>query len=153
MRRRPPHAIARRGRRVAARLTSAALLAAAGVLAGCAPKPTALERYCDVVHQAEATFDPLSKAGSLGDPELLRRTLTDRVTTLNALAASAPDVVRADAEAVRNAVTAVLNDLAARNYVAASADADPVITKQLGDSHFTDATQRLADFNRTRCTA
>lgn len=130
----------------------AALLAAgAALLAACAPQPTALEKYCDVVHQAEATFDPLSRPGSLGDPDLLRRALTARVTTLTALTQSAPDAVRADASIVQERVTAVLNALAAKNYVAASADTDPVVADVLKDTAYLDAVRRLATFNSTSC--
>lgn len=130
----------------------AALLAAGVVaLAACAPQPTALEKYCDVVHQAEATFDPLSRPGSLGDPDLLRRALSARVTTLAALTQTAPDAVRADAAVVQERVTAVLNALAAKNYVAASADTDPVVTEVLKDTAYLDAIRRLAAFNTTSC--
>lgn len=123
------------------------------VLAACAPKPTALERYCDVVRQAEATFDPLSRPGALADPAVLQRTLAARVTTLQALAERAPDAVRTDAVLVRDKVTKVSNSLADKGFKAASADGDPVITEVLGDKAFTDASQRLAEFNRTGCTA
>jgi hypothetical protein len=130
-----------------------AVLASVLAVAGCAPRPTALEKYCDVVHQAEATFDPLSRPGSLGDPDLLRRALTARVTTLTALTQTAPDAVRPDATVVQARVTAVLNAMAAKNYVAASADGDPVIAEVLADPSYLDAAKRLAAFNGTRCAA
>lgn len=147
--RRPSPPPVRRAPRALRALAGA--LACAALVAACAPKPTALESYCDVVHQAEATFDPLSRPGSLGNPDVLRRTLTERVTTLNGLASAAPDAVRADAVLVRDRVTAVLNVLAAKSYVAASADGDPAITAVLADTAFADAGRRLADFNGTRC--
>ncbi len=138
----------------AVRLVAMAAAALVGVasVAGCSPRPTALEKYCDVVHQAEATFDPLSRPGSLGDPDLLRRALTARVTTLTALTQAAPDAVRPDATVVQARVTAVLNAMAAKNYVAASADGDPVIAEVLADASYLDAAKRLAAFNSTRCT-
>ena len=55
---------------------SAAAASAVVVLGACAPQPTALEKYCDVVRQAEATYDPLSKPGSLVDPVVVRKALT-----------------------------------------------------------------------------
>ena len=119
--------------------------------AACAPQPTQLEKYCDVVRQAEATYDPLAHPGALGDPTTLRRTLTDRVTTLSALAASAPDAVRADATVVRDRVTTVVNALAAKSYIAAAADVDPAVAAVLADAGFADATKRLAAFNASSC--
>lgn len=131
-------------------LLVAGAVAATAVAAGCAPQPTALESYCDVVHQAEATYDPLGRPGALGDPEVLRTTLTNRVTTLRSLTAVAPDAVKADAALVQDRVTKVLNAMAAKNYVAASADSDPVIAEVLADTTYLDATRRLAQFNQ-RC--
>ena len=134
------------------RAVAAAALALTFVTA-CAPKPAQLEKYCDVVRQAEATYDPLAHPGALGDPTTLRRTLTDRVTTLSALAAGAPDAVRADAALVRDRVTTVVNALAAKNYVAASADGDPAVAAVLADSGFADAAQRISTFNAGNCAA
>jgi hypothetical protein len=121
-------------------------------LAACAPKPTALEQYCDVVRQAEATYDPLSKAGSLVDPVVVRKALTERVSTLRSLAEAAPDAVKADAAVVRDRVIEVVNALAARNYDSAAANTDPAIAAVLNDSRFTTATKTLAAFNAARCT-
>ncbi len=123
------------------------------VLAACGPEPTALEKYCDVVRQAEATYDPLSKPGALGDPAVVRKALTERVATLRALAAAAPDTVKADAAVVRDRVIEVVNALAAKNYVSASANSDPAVAAVLNDSRFVTATKTLAAFNTARCTS
>lgn len=131
----------------------AAAVGAAVVSTACAPQPTALEKYCDVVRQAEATYDPLSKPGALGDPAVVRKALTERVATLRALAEAAPDTVKADAAVVRDRVIEVVNALAAKNYVSASANADPAIAAVLGDSRFVTATKTLAAFNTARCTS
>jgi hypothetical protein len=120
-------------------------------LGSCAPKPTALERYCDVVHQAEATYDPLSRPGALVDPAVLRKALTERVTTLKAMADAAPDAVRADAAVVRDRVIEVVNVLGTKNYVSASANDDPAIAAVLNDTRFAQATQALSAFNSSRC--
>jgi hypothetical protein len=135
-------------RRTSRSLLVATALAAAGA---CAPDATALEKYCDVVHQAEATYDPLAHPDALGDPTTLRTAFGDRVTTLSALASAAPDAVRADATLVRDRVTTVVNALAAKGYVAASADGDPAVAAVLADSRFVDATRRLAAFNASSC--
>lgn len=122
-------------------------------LSACAPKPTALEQYCDVVRQAEATYDPLSKPGSLIDPVVVRKALTERVSTLRSLAEAAPDAVKADAAVVRDRVIEVVNALAARNYDSLSANADPAIAAVLNDTRFSTATKTLAAFNAARCPA
>jgi hypothetical protein len=120
-------------------------------LAGCAPSATKLERYCDVVHQAAAMFDPLSRPGATSDPAVLSKALEDQVFTLSAMSASAPDAVKADVAIARDQLTVITNALAQKHFDAAAIQGDPVVAAALGDTRLADARQRIAQFNDGRC--
>ena len=122
------------------------------VMSACAPQPTAVEKYCDVVHQNEAAFDPFSTPGAVTDPVVLRKSLDDQVATASALADVAPDAAHADATTVRQSMIKIANALAVHSFDAKSVDADPAVATLLTESTFQDARRRLEDFNTAHCT-
>ena len=138
-------------RAVAAGASALAALALVAALAGCAPSATKLERYCDVVHQAAAMFDPLSRPGATSDPAVLSKALEDQVFTLSAMSASAPDAVKADVAIARDQLTLITNALARKRFDVTAIQGDPVVAAALGDTRLADARQRIAQFNDGRC--
>jgi len=134
-----------------ASVVAVAALALLTLLAGCAPSATKLERYCDVVHQAAAMFDPLSRPGATNDPAVLSKALEDQVVTLSAMSASAPDAVKADVAVARDQLTVITNALAAKRFDVTAIQGDPVVAAALSDTRLADARQRIAQFNDGRC--
>jgi hypothetical protein len=119
--------------------------------AGCAPRPTALEKYCDIVQQSEAAFDPFSTPGAVTDPTVLAKAIGDQLTTANALAEVAPEVVRADAATIRQGLIKISNALAAKRFDASQIEGDPAVAVLLAEATFLDARRRLQDFNGAHC--
>ena len=110
-------------------------------------------RYCDVVKQVEAGVDPLADQAIFSDPARLKAALDVRVKTYSALAASAPEEVRADASAVRDGVIKLNNALSAAGYQSAAANSDPAVQAVVSDQALQDAQGRLAAYDAEHCTS